>query len=59
MDSDPDETVLDLRTDLYGLLDDLEELRFSWVDDFARWMKPCVEQMPRVRFKHYRGRKTA
>ena len=39
MDSDPDETVLDLRTELYELLDDLKELKFSWVDDFARWME--------------------
>ncbi len=33
MDSDPDETVLDLRTELYELLDDLKELKFSWVDE--------------------------
>jgi hypothetical protein len=39
MDSDPDETVLDLRTELYELLDDLKELKFSGVDDFARWME--------------------
>jgi hypothetical protein len=62
MDSDPDETVLDLRTELYELLNDLKELKFSGVDDFARWMeswKPCVEHPPRVRFMHHGGRKTA
>jgi hypothetical protein len=34
MDSNPDETVLDLRTEVYELLDDLKELKFSCVDDF-------------------------
>ena len=39
MDLDPDESVRDLRTELYELLDDLKELKFSGVDEFARWME--------------------
>jgi hypothetical protein len=38
MDSDPDETVRDLRTELYELLDDLKELKYSCVDEFARFL---------------------
>jgi hypothetical protein len=34
MDSDPDEIVRDLRTELYELLDDLKELKHSGVDEF-------------------------
>jgi hypothetical protein len=54
MDSDPDETVLDLRTELYELLDDLKELKFSGVDDFARWMEtmrgaPAQSQIQKLR----------
>jgi hypothetical protein len=39
MASDPDETVRDLRFELYGLLDDLKELQFSGVDEFASFME--------------------
>jgi hypothetical protein len=39
MDSDPDETVRDLRTEVYELLDDLKELKYSGVDGFARFLE--------------------
>ncbi len=37
MDLDPDESVRFLRTELYELLDDLKELKFSSVDEFSRF----------------------
>jgi hypothetical protein len=39
MDWDPDETVCYLRTELHELLDDMKELKYSSVDEFARWME--------------------
>jgi hypothetical protein len=39
MDSDPDKTVRDLRTELYELLDDLKEIKYSGVDGFARFLE--------------------
>ena len=36
MDSDPDGFVFDLRAELFELLDDLKELKYSCVDEFVR-----------------------
>ncbi len=45
MDSDPDETVCYLRTELYELLDNMKELKYSssCVDEFAKWMETTCD----------------
>ncbi len=39
MGSDPDETVRDLRTELFESLDDLHKKTFRGVDEFARFLE--------------------
>jgi hypothetical protein len=39
MDSDPGETAFNLREELFELLHDLKDLKYSCVDDFARFLE--------------------
>jgi hypothetical protein len=43
MDSDPDGTEFDLIAELFELLDDLKELKYSCVDDFARFLETMCD----------------
>ena len=37
--SDPSETVFNLRAEMFELLHDLKDLKYSCVDDFARFLE--------------------
>jgi hypothetical protein len=52
MDSDPDATVFDLRAELFELLDELKELRYTTDSDIAVLMMLLDSWKPRVTMKH-------
>ncbi len=57
MDSDPDATVYDLRAGLFELLDELKEIKYSCVDDVARFLETTRDDEARALIPKLRKKK--
>ena len=52
MDLDRVYIVMDLRTELFELVDDLTELKFSGVDEFTSFLKDARGEEAHARFQN-------